>query len=262
MVTMVGPLILTGASRGIGRALLSAVPPSVFVHTLARGSIEARPNTTAHPFDLARDVLLPLPRDLRGATLVHCAGLWPEKRELVDGLERAWVVNCAAPLSLTQALLAEKGYVKRILVIGAGLMIKGQVSARTPTGDDFHWMGTYASTKLAFAIAMRDVAAMHPAVEVAVMHPGVVRTDLGDRGGPLGFLVRQLKRLWESPDVTGARLATFLARETWSSPRVPGEARWFFKDRETPWPEVVTRDAAEVRAALTKTPPRRMAFSV
>jgi hypothetical protein len=62
-----------------------------------------------------------------------------------------------------QAPLVERGLLARILVIGAGLMKLGRFDPeRTPSGDDFSWFRTYASTKLAFAAAMRDVARDHP----------------------------------------------------------------------------------------------------
>ena len=47
---------------------------------------------------------------------------------------------------------------------------------------------------LCFALAMRDVAAAHPELDVVVLHPGVVRTDLGARTGPLGWLLSLVKR--------------------------------------------------------------------
>jgi NAD(P)-dependent dehydrogenase (short-subunit alcohol dehydrogenase family) len=238
-------VILTGASRGIGAALLRALPPDVHVHAIARGPIAARANTTMHALDLATDT--PPHLDVHGATLVHCAGIWPSTPELVNGKERAWIVNCVAPLAWTRTLLNEKR-LSRILVIGAGLMIKGRFSStQTPIGADFHWMRTYASTKLAFAVAMRDLARAHPNVDVAVIHPGVVNTELGARGGPVGWLLRRVKKKWEDPDVTAQKLVRVLARDRWSP---PGDARWFVEEREEAWPAIADEAAAEVRKAI------------
>ena len=89
---------------------------------------------------------------------------------------------------------------------------------RTPRGLDFSSLRTYANTKLCFAVAMRDVAAQHPEVDVVVMHPGVVRTDLGARPGLLGWLLDRIKRGWESPETCAERLARVLSKERWSPP--------------------------------------------
>lgn len=246
-------LIITGASRGIGRALALALPPSYRVHAVARDAealaslAAARPGTVTYVHDIV-DGALDL--DLRGpAVLVHNAGLWPAKRELVDGVERAWAVNVLGPLAFQRPLLPR---LSRILVVGAGLMVKGRFDARrTPVGEDFSWFRTYASTKLAFAVAMRDVAKAHPRIDVAVMHPGVVRTDLGARGGVLGWLVDRMKRRFESPETCAARLVAFVERERWSP---PGDARWFVEDDEAPWPRVVDDAAPAVREALRSAP--------
>lgn len=254
-------LILTGASRGIGRALARALPASMHVHAIARDAAalgdlaRERPNTTTHILDLAsrRDAThlgTALATGVEGPiTLVHAAGIWPSRCELVDGIERAFLVNCLSPLALQQPLL-QSGKLSRVLAVGAGLMIKGAFDAeRTPVGADFSWFRTYCSTKLAFACAMRDIAREHRSLDVAVVHPGVVRTDLGARDGLLGRILDWVKRGWEDPDTCGRRLARLLARPQGASPGA-GDARWFVEELEQPWPHVVDRDAAAVRAAL------------
>jgi len=93
------------------------------------------------------------------ATLVQNAGLWPSRRELTeDGLERSFAVNCVGPLLMQEPLIARK-LVDRIMVISAGLLVKGRFSPdRTPTGEDFSSWRTYCNTKLAFAIAAREIS--------------------------------------------------------------------------------------------------------
>jgi NAD(P)-dependent dehydrogenase (short-subunit alcohol dehydrogenase family) len=168
------------------------------------------------------------------ATLVHNAGIWPARRVLTsDGLETAFAVNCVGPLLMQQVLL-DRQILDRVMVISAGLLVKGRYSAeRTPTGLDFSSWRTYCTTKLAFSIAERDIATQHPAVDFVVLHPGVVRTDLGARRGLLGLLLRWMKRTWESPEVCGSRLRDLLERDRWSP---PGDARWVVEDKEQPWP--------------------------
>lgn len=258
--------VITGASRGIGRALAVA---------LAR-----RASTGDRIFAVARDrarlgalaaeapICAPVVADLStvaaaracgedlarrlsaGAVLVHGAGIWPSRRETADGLEVAFATNCVAPLAL-QAPLLEACALARVMVISAGLLVKGRFdAARTPTGEDFSALRTYATTKLAGAAAMRDAARAHPDVDFVVVHPGVVRTDLGARDGLLGRVLALVKRRWEAPEVCGERLARILEAPRWE--RAPGEAPWLMKEVEAPWPEVVDRDAAAVRGAVAR----------
>lgn len=279
-------IILTGASRGIGRALAEALSPDAFrLHVLARdrAALEALAaargaETSVHVADFSRlddaeragrEVAGAL-RDSRDAILIHNAGIWPAKRELTrEGLERAYVVNCVAPLVFQRPLL-EAHAVSRVLVIGAGLMVKGRFDReQTPVGADFSWFRTYCSTKLAFAVAMRDVARDERALDVAVVHPGVVRTDLGARPGLLGWLASRVKRRWESPETCAARLRSMIERAVTNRARwsPPGEARWFVPASDTPtsaapnvsaaladtpWPAVVLESAPVVRQALSR----------
>ncbi|RKG78377.1 SDR family NAD(P)-dependent oxidoreductase [Corallococcus sp. CA049B] len=260
-------LILTGASRGIGHALALALAPSRDTRLLLVARDAGRLQALAADVERRGGQALAVPGDLGtlagarelgarlaelvtpGATLVHNAGLWPSQRVLnADGLETAFVTNHLAPLVMQRPLL-ESGRLRRILVVSAGLIIKGRFdAARTPTGEDFSSIRTYCDTKLCFALAMRDVAAAHPEVDVVVLHPGVVRTDLGARPGPMGWLLSQVKRAWERPEVCAARLARILARERWSP---PGDARWLLEEAEQPWPDVA-QDVA-TRQALRDT---------
>lgn len=256
-------LILTGASRGIGRALALALAtgPHRLV-LIARDS--ARLDTLRQEIEKKGGHALVLPADLssvkearalglklltivgEGVTLVHNAGVWPSRLTLTtEGLETSFATNHLAPLALQEPLLSDRR-LARILVVSAGLLIKGRFDReRTPRGQDFSSLRTYANTKLCFAVAMRDVAAQHPEVDVAVMHPGVVRTDLGARTGLLGWLLERIKRGWESPETCAERLARVLAKERWSP---AGDARWWVEEQESPWPAAA--DVAETRRAV------------
>lgn len=251
-------LVLTGASRGIGHALALALAERREDRLVLVARDRARLEALVTDVEQKGGRAVAVPGDLSsvaearalgqrladtvspGATLIHNAGLWPSKRVLnADGLEAAFVVNHLAPLVMQRALL-DSGRLRRVMVVSAGLIIKGQFdAARTPTGGDFSGIRTYCNTKLCFALAMRDVAAAHPELDVVVLHPGVVRTDLGARTGPVGWLLSLVKRGWEAPEVCAARLARILARERWSP---AGEARWLVEENEQPWPAVAEDD--------------------
>jgi len=166
--------------------------------------------------------------------LIHNAGLWPVPRELgPEGLERAFVVNCAGPWTM-QAPLLEAG-LRRVFVVGAGLMTKGQFAPeRTPIGGDFSTFRTYCTTKLCFAVAMRQLGRSDPGLDIAVVHPGVIRTDLGARDGLVGWLLRRVKRGWEAPEDCALRLAAQIDASVWSRPGEPG---WWDESRPAAWPE-------------------------
>lgn len=244
-------VIVTGASRGIGRALALALagPPRRLLLTardggqLASLAGEVRERGGAaltFTGDIGdREAAHALGERLSqaiepGATLVHNAGIWPVKKELTkDGLEASFAVNHVGGLVLQQPLLAS-GRVGRVMVVSAGLIAKARFDpARTPIGADFSRFRSYANTKLCFAVAMRDVAARHPEIDFVVLHPGVVRTELGKADGLMGALLRWIKQRWEAPEVCAARLARILERDRWSP---PGDARWLFEERESPWP--------------------------
>jgi len=251
--------IVTGASRGIGRALALSVAqrfPADRVIAIARD--RARLDELAHTIRARGGQALALAGDLGtlasarelgerlaavvepGATLVHNAGLWPTRRVLTsDGFERAFTINHLGPLELQRPLL-ERKQLRRVMVVSAGLIALGRFdAARTPTGADFSRLRTYATTKLCFAIEMRRLAAAHPELDVVALHPGVVRTELGALDGPLGWLLELAKRRWESPEACAARLTRILERERWST---PGQASWLFEEEARPWPSSALRE--------------------
>lgn len=239
-------LVITGATRGIGAALARALAaPGVRLvlagrdHLAGDGVVADARRAGAEARFVAADLgsvagALALAGSLRGEAvdaLVHNAGVWPARRELdARGLERAFVVNHLAPVALTEALLRAPTPPGRVVVVTAGLIALGRwAPERTPTGDDFHPLRTYANTKLWFALYARSIAERVPVIAV---HPGVIRTGLGDRAGLVGALLRAVKRRWKSPEHAAHTLAPHCLRGLDA-----GETdRFFHETLPAPWP--------------------------
>jgi len=120
-----------------------------------------------------------------------------------DGLEQAFATNHLAPFLLNHLLWSGLADAKaRIIQVSAGLYPAGRVDLeRTPAGADFHPLRTYATTKLCnlllvplFAERWKDTG-----VTITAVHPGVIRTGLGDRGGLPGVLLKAVKLAWKPP---------------------------------------------------------------
>ncbi|OLF16882.1 SDR family NAD(P)-dependent oxidoreductase [Actinophytocola xanthii] len=234
--------VVTGGNRGIGYAVAESLRDKGFrVVALVRDPTAA---------DRVRDALGVdvVPGDLSSArtvaaaadalrtecptidVLVHNAGLWPTSpRHNEDGLELAFAVNHLAPFQLNLAL---EDRLRTVVQVSAGLYVKGRVDPdRTPTGKDFHRIRTYCDTKLAnllllplFARRWQDAG-----ISVNAVHPGVIRTRLGDPGGPLGLVLRLVKRTWQPPEA-GARPVVRLADPDGLT------GRYFEVDEEKPGP--------------------------
>ena len=178
--------------------------------------------------------------------LVHNAGVWPSRLERGDdGIERAFAVNHLAPFLLNHLLepaIGGEGGRARIVQVSAGLYVKGRVDVEaTARGDDFHAIRTYATTKLCNLLLLERFAERFEprGVTVNAVHPGVIRTGLGDRSGLLGVLLRGVKQLWKTPD-QGARPVVRLALD----PTLAGvTGRYFDLEKETPL-AAVARDRA------------------
>ncbi len=258
-------IVVTGANRGIGYAVAEQLVARgahvvLLVRDRARGD-QARQALTARGPGTVSLVLGDLgtvgdahaaAAALRDAcpridVLVHNAGVWPSRREVDEqGLERAFVVNHLAPFVLNHALSPRLCAARaRVVQVSAGLYVKGRPDpARTPFGQDFHPLGTYPTTKLCNLLLMPLFAERWRGLGVTInaVHPGVIRTGLGEREGALGLLLRAVKRLWKSPE-EGARPVVRLATD----PALEGvTGRYFHLETETPLlPVAADRGMAE-----------------
>lgn len=268
---MTSTAVVTGGSRGIGQAVAARLAREGFrVVIVARDPVRGEAARAALPGDAVLVTAdLAETASVRAAAaalleacpridvLVHNAGIWPARREITgDGVERAFAVNHLAPFLLNHLLeerLRASG--TRVVQVSAGLYVKGRPDpGRTVTGLDFHPVRTYADTKLCnlmmvplFARRWQDAG-----VTIDAVHPGVIRTDLGARGGVLGLVLKAVKRTWGTPD-DGAEPVVRLALDGSG-----GTGRYFEIGDETPLAPVardpeIAQALWRQAAALTET---------
>ena len=141
--------------------------------------------------------------------LIHNAGIWPRKLELnEDGLESAFMVNHIAPLLLNHLLFSKlkESAPSRIILVNAGLYPRGQFDVRlTPYGKDFSKLKTYMNSKFCSILYMRKFASLinGSGVIINAVHPGVIKTGLGEFKGLFGLLLKFFK-IFQRSIKTGA----------------------------------------------------------
>lgn len=246
--------IITGGNRGIGKAIAltlahrraNVVIVSRNFRNGANAQAEIRAETKNENVDLvigdlgtingtrqlAADLL---ERYTKIHVLINNAGVWMTRRVInEDGLEISFMVNHLGPFVLSNLLLErlKEGAPARIINVNAGLYLKGKVDLeKTPYGHDFSKFRTYASTKLCNMLFTCEFARRieGSGVTVNAVHPGVIRTNLGDTSGFSGLLLGIMKRFWDPPEV-GARAPVWLA----TAPELQGvNGKYFDQQRET-----------------------------
>ncbi|MFF7656651.1 hypothetical protein ACFZCY_43750 [Streptomyces sp. NPDC007983] len=170
---------------------------------------------------------MPVPIRSSHRSAMSGSALWPGRRELnEDGFERAFFTNHLAPF-LMNHLLEER--LCRVVQVSAGLYIRGKIDPdRTPTGEDFHTMRTYCDTKLANLLMVPLFAERWKGAgkTIDAVHPGVLRTGLGEHGRVTGLVVNVAKRFWKSADEAAPAIVDLVTSK--------GTGRYFNKAKEEP----------------------------
>jgi len=229
--------LVTGASRGIGRATalaLAVAGARVLVHF---GSDEKAANSVVEtirasggsadkvaadlsaangPHELARRV-----RELIGDRLdilVANAGISKASsiaETTVEDFDRLFAVNVRAPYFLVQQLLP-------VLGEGSSVVLLSSLAARASVGN----LSAYAASKGAIDTLVKHFAAAlgERGIRVNAIAPGVVETDMSnfaktDAGRDFTLGMQALKRVAQPDDIAGAAL--FLASDA---------ARWVTGD--------------------------------
>ena len=230
-----GLAVVTGASSGIGlhTALgLARTGMEVVITGRDRGRTEeARRLVVERSGSTRVDVALAdfsrlaelrrladeiLDRHDRLDVLVNNAGLFaPHYRLSADGFELTFAVNHLAPFLLTNLLLErlEASAPARIVTVASEAHRRNRIDIddlRCPR--DWTMMRAYGRSKLCNILFARELASRLDPNEVVAtcLHPGMVATGIGQRGGLVELGWRVAKPFMISPE-KGAESSIFLA---------------------------------------------------
>ncbi|HEY1258433.1 MAG TPA: SDR family oxidoreductase [Stellaceae bacterium] len=148
--------------------------------------------------------------------LVNNAGLFsPKYRASADGFELTFAVNHLAPFRLTNLLLdrLKSSAPARIVTVASEAHRRNRIDLATIAGPrDWSAYKAYGRSKLCNILFTRELAVRLAGSGVVAMslHPGVVATRIGQRGGLAEIAWRLMKPFMKRPD-QGAATSVFLA---------------------------------------------------
>ncbi|PHN03703.1 SDR family oxidoreductase [Flavilitoribacter nigricans] len=158
--------------------------------------------------------------------------LMTEKQLNKDGLELNFMINYIAPYILCRELVPvlKENEGTRIVNVNSALYTKGKLQLeKTPKGDDFHPIKSYASSKLCNVLFALDLAEELEGTGLTInsVHPGVINTGLGDSKTILSRIIKLIKPFWKKPDY-GAIAPVWVA----TSDELEGVSGKYFNERE------------------------------
>jgi NAD(P)-dependent dehydrogenase (short-subunit alcohol dehydrogenase family) len=259
---LVTVVVLTGATRGIGRAAaLELARDGAELALVGRDSErvsgvarEARAaGVTVHEY-VADLTLMAEVRRLAGVVrerhghidvLANNAGaLFASRRETGEGLERTFALNHLAPFLLTN-LLRDRLASGRVVTTASDAHRSGQLDLRDlQSRRSYRAMRVYGTSKLCNILFTRELARRAPELHANCFHPGVVRTGFGKNENGFWKIGTTLAGpLLRSP-ARGARSLVWLA----VSPQAAALDGDYVHDEEVVTPSAQAQDDELARA--------------
>jgi NAD(P)-dependent dehydrogenase (short-subunit alcohol dehydrogenase family) len=223
-------VVLTGATRGIGRAAAVELAregaevalvgrDAARVEAVALAAEEAGGGRVhQHVADLAvMAEVRALAEDIRARyaqidVLANNAGaVFVSRKETSEGLEQTFALNHLAPFLLT-ALLRDRLDGGRVVTTSSGAHKAGHLDLDDLQSErSYSTMNVYGTSKLCNILFTRELARRAPELHANCFHPGVVRTGFGkNETGILRVLTTLGGPLLRSPQ-RGARSLVWLA---------------------------------------------------
>jgi NAD(P)-dependent dehydrogenase (short-subunit alcohol dehydrogenase family) len=245
-------VILTGATRGIGRAAafeLAGCGAELGIVGRDAGRVrataeEARASDGGAPVhehmaDLARmDEVRRLAAELLGAypridVLANNAGAMFTSRHVTpDGFERTFALNHLAPFLLTNLLLERLTASRGRVVTTASDAHKGGLLDLDDLQSErgrFRAGRVYGTTKLCNILFTRELQRRNPAIAANCFHPGVIRTGFGKNDGVLVRISLTLAGPFLRSPESGASSLVWLALDP-----AAGELRGQYVEKRRP----------------------------
>jgi retinol dehydrogenase-12 len=224
-------VLLTGATRGIGRAAAielagRGVEVALVgrererVEAIAREARATGAGAAVHEhvadLSLMADVRA-LAREVRERhahidVLANNAGaLFASRKETSEGLEQTFALNHLAPFLLT-SLLRDRLEGGRVVTTASDAHTSGRLDLEDLQSEkSYSSMRVYGTTKLCNIIFTRELAKRAPELHANCFHPGVVRTGFGKNEGGIWKVLTTLGGPFFRSPQRGARSLVWLA---------------------------------------------------
>ncbi len=159
-----------------------------------------------------------------------------------DGLEEVFVVNYLSQFLLTNLLLDTLRASAPARVVNVTSSVHAHIDFDDLQMENgYNAIKSYGQSKLAQILFTQELAERlkGSGVSVNCVHPGAVRTHLGDEGGIVGIAIKMVRPFYMSPK-KGAETVVYVS----TSPEVEGiTGKYFYKKKERPVP--LNRDDAK-----------------